>query len=124
METRKLSDRTPSHSLNRIQLGKRRSTRIALNSPVGLAGEDRHRASFTMPASATNLNKHGAAVQLNRELQVGSVIAVKNGRGIQVSARVVSQLLPRNGVPTYAIEFVELDENAREFWGIAFPSAN
>jgi hypothetical protein len=77
-----------------------------------------------MPAKATNLNKHGAAVQLNRELQVGSVVAVKNGRGVQVSARVVSQLLARNGVPTYAIEFVELDENAREFWGIAFPSVN
>jgi hypothetical protein len=77
-----------------------------------------------MPARATNLNKHGAAVQLNRELQVGSVVAVKNNRGIQVSARVVSQLFAREGVPTYAIEFVELDENAREFWGIAFPSAN
>jgi len=63
-------------------------------------------------------------VQLNRELQVGSVVAVKNGRGVQVSARVVSQLLARNGVPTYAIEFIELDENSREFWGIAFPSAN
>ena len=124
MEIRKLSDRTPAHTLNRIQLGKRRSTRIALQSPVGLAGEDRHKASFAMPAKATNLNKHGAAVQLNRELQVGSVVAVKNGRGVQVSARVVSQLLARNGVPTYAIEFVELDENAREFWGIAFPSVN
>ena len=77
-----------------------------------------------MPAKATNLNKHGAAVQLNRELQVGSVISVKNTRGIQVSARVVSQMVARNGVPTYAIEFVQLDENAKEFWGITFPSAN
>ena len=124
MENRKLSDRTAAHSLSRIQLGKRRSTRVALHSSVGLAGEDRHKASFTMPAKATNLNKYGAAVQLNRDLQIGSVVAVKNNRGIQVSARVVSQLLARNGVPTYAIEFVEQDENAREFWGIAFPSAN
>ena len=124
METRKPSDFTATQTLNRIQLGKRRSTRIALNSPVGLAGQDRHKASFTMPAKATNLNKHGAAVQLNRELQVGSVVVVKNMRGIEASARVVSQMVARNGVPTYAIEFVELDENAREFWGIAFPSAN
>jgi hypothetical protein len=124
MHTRKLSDLTAIHTLNRIQLGKRRSARIALNSAVGLAGQDRHKSSFTMPAKATNLNKHGAAVQLNRELLVGSVVAVKNARGIQVSARVVSQLVARNGVPTYAIEFVEQDENAREFWGIAFPSAN
>jgi hypothetical protein len=124
METRKLSDFTATQTLNRIQLGKRRSARIALNSSVGLAGHDRHKASFTMPAKATNLNKHGAAVQLQRELLVGSVVAVKNMRGIEVSARVVSQMVARNGVPTYAIEFVELDENAREFWGIAFPSAN
>ena len=77
-----------------------------------------------MPARATNLNKHGAAVQLHRELQVGSIVAVKNNRGIQVSARVVSQLVARDGVPTYAIEFVEHDDKATEFWGITFPSAN
>ena len=77
-----------------------------------------------MPARATNLNKHGAAVQLHRELQVGSIVAVKNNRGIQVSARVVSQLVARDGVPTYALEFVEPDEKASDFWGIAFPPAN
>lgn len=77
-----------------------------------------------MPARATNLNKHGAAVQLHRELQVGSIIAIKNNRGAQVAARVVSQLIARDGVPTYAIEFVDQDDKATEFWGIAFPSAN
>ena len=77
-----------------------------------------------MPAMATKLNKHGAAVQLHRELQIGSIVAVKNNRGIQVSARVVSQLVARDGVPTYALEFVEQDEKANDFWGIAFPPAN
>jgi len=120
METRKLAkhrsnagtsiDLTATQSLNRIQLGKRRSTRIALSSPVGLTGQDRQKFSFTMPARATNLNKHGAAVQLQRELLVGSIVAVKNKRGTQISARVVSQLVARDGVPTYAIEFVEQDE--------------
>jgi hypothetical protein len=77
-----------------------------------------------MPARATNLNRHGAAVQLHRDLLVGSIIAVKNKRGTQVSARVVSQLVARDGVPTYAIEFVEQDDKATEFWGITFPPAN
>ena len=72
----------------------------------------------------TNLNKHGAAVQLHRELLVGSIVAVKNKCGIQVSARVVSQLVARDGVPTYAIEFVEEDDKAKDFWGITFPPAN
>jgi hypothetical protein len=74
-----------------------------------------------MPAKATNLNKHGAAIQLHRELSLGSVVAVKNKRGTQISARVVSQLGARDGMPTYAIEFVEQDERAWDFWGIAFP---
>jgi hypothetical protein len=77
-----------------------------------------------MPATATNLNKHGAAVQLHRELLVGSIVSVKNKRGIEVSARVISQMVARHGVPTYAIEFVEQDDKARDFWGISFPSAN
>jgi len=77
-----------------------------------------------MPAMATNLNKHGAAVQLHRELMVGSIVSVKNKRGVQVSARVISQMVARQGVPTYAIEFVEQDDKAKDFWGISFPSAN
>lgn len=108
----------------RTQLGKRRSTRMALNAPVGLSGEDRQKTAFTMPARATNLNRHGAAVQLNRELLVGSIVVVKNQRGMQVSARVVAQVAALQGVTTYAIEFVDYDEKAQNFWGITFPSAN
>ena len=33
---------------------------MALHASVGLAGEDRQKCSFTMPAKATKLNKHGA----------------------------------------------------------------
>ena len=95
---------------------------MALNAPVGLSGEDRKKCSFTINAKATNLNLHGAAVQLNRELQVGSVVVVKNQRGTQLSARIVAQVAAREGVPTYAIEFVEQDDRAKNFWGITFPS--
>ena len=115
------NDLSATLTLNRIQLGKRRSNRMALHSSVGLSGEDRQKSSFTMPARATNLNRHGAAVQLHRELVVGSVVVVRNKLGTQVSARIVSQLAAREGVPTYAIEFVEQDDAASSFWGIAFP---
>jgi hypothetical protein len=101
---------------------KRRSSRMALNAAVGVSGEDRQKSTFTMPAKATNLNRHGAAVQLNRELTVGSVVKVKNQRGAQVSARIVAQLMALQGVATYAIEFVDQDEAAKDFWGISFPS--
>jgi hypothetical protein len=95
---------------------------MSLNAHIGLSGEDRRKCTFTMPARATNLNGHGAAVQVNRELLVGSVVLVRNQRGTQVSARVVAQLATVNGVSTYAIEFVEMDDKATNFWGITFPS--
>ena len=95
---------------------------MALNAAVGVTGEDRQKVTFTITAKATNLNRHGAAVQISRELTVGSVVTVKNQRGAQVSARIVAQLLAIQGVSTYAIEFVDPDNAAQNFWGISFPS--
>jgi CO/xanthine dehydrogenase Mo-binding subunit len=116
------SDLAANATAGRSQIAKRRSNRMALQASVGLAGEDRQKCSFTMPAKATKLNKHGAAVQLNRELLVGSVVTVNNKHGTELSARVVAQLAAlEGGVSTYAIEFVEQDERATTFWGIIFP---
>lgn len=109
-------------TVTRSQIAKRRSNRMTLSAAIALSGEDRQKSSFSMSARATNLNKHGAAVQLGRELQVGTVVIVQNKRGAQVSARVVAKLAPLQGVSTYGIEFVEQDDSARNFWGITFPS--
>jgi hypothetical protein len=106
----------------RSAVSKRRSSRMALHAAIGVSGEDRQKAAFTITAKATNLNRHGAAVQLNRELMVGAVVTVKNQRGTQVSARIVAQLVALQGVSTYAIEFVDQDDSAKNFWGISFPS--
>jgi PilZ domain-containing protein len=114
----------PASGATRSQTQKRRSTRMALNAPVGLSGQDRQKCPFSLPARATNLNRYGAAVQLHRELQIGSTIVVRNQRGAQVSARIVAQVAAVQGVPTYAIEFVEHDEKAKNFWGITFPTTN
>ena len=111
---------TPA-AATRSAISKRRSNRMALSASVGLSGEDRQKATFTITARATNLNRHGAAVALDRQLLVGSVLTVKNQRGDQVPARVVAQLSARQGVLTYGIEFVEQDEGAKNFWGISFP---
>ena len=94
------------NNVSRSQLGKRRSSRMALN------------------ARATNLNRHGAAVALHRELQVGSTIIVQNKRGTQIAARVVAQLAALQGVPTYAIEFLDKEEKGKTFWGITFPTSS
>jgi hypothetical protein len=114
-------DLAANATASRSQIAKRRSNRMALHASIGLSGQDRQKCSFTMPAKATKLNKHGAAVRLSRELLVGSVVSVNNRHGIELSARVVARLAALEGVSTYAIEFVEQDERAETFWGIVFP---
>jgi hypothetical protein len=96
---------------------------MALHAAVGLSGQDRQQSSFTIHGKATNLNRHGAAIQLTRELPVGSTIVVRNKVGVQVSARVVSQISAVESVRTYGIEFLEQDDRAKTFWGISFPTA-
>lgn len=105
---------------NRTQIAKRRSGRIALSAPVGLSGEDTQKCSFTMPAKATNLNRYGAAIHLQRELLVGSTVSVRNKSGAQVSARVVAQLAVSQKISVYGVEFTE-PSLANGFWGISFP---
>src|SRR5438445_12269524 len=107
--------------VNRIQATKRRSSRMALNAPIRLAGQDREKCTFTMPARATDLNRQGAAIQINRELLVGSTVVVQNSRRTQASARVVAQVTAVQGVYTYGVEFLQ-DDAVKDFWGITFPS--
>jgi hypothetical protein len=108
-------------SVRRGQAEKRRSSRMALNASIMLMGEDRRKSAFTTSAKATSLNLHGALIRLDRELIVGSTLQVRNQSGTQVRARVVSQLAAFQGLASYAIEFVDTDDKARNFWGIAFP---
>jgi hypothetical protein len=71
-------------------LAKRRSVRLALNVPVRLDGHDRQKGAFTLlPGHATNLNRHGGAIQVGRELLVGSTLSVRHDRGgIKTPARI------------------------------------
>jgi hypothetical protein len=107
----------------RSQIAKRRSPRIALKAPIKLAGEDREKSAFALQATATNLNNHGAAIQLSRELVVGSTVSVRNGRGNEAAARVIAQVGGAKGTYTYGVEFLHHDD-VKDFWGIRFPSTS
>ena len=96
---------------------------MTLNATIGLSGQDHVKCSFKMPVKATHLNKHGGAIQLNRDLSVGSTILVQNKLGVQVSARVVRQVSRVEEVRTYGIEFLDQDDQVKSFWGITFPTA-
>jgi PilZ domain-containing protein len=111
-----------TRSVNGMQVLKRRSSRMALNARITMSGDDHMKCAFTLPAKATKLNRHGAAIQLNRELSVGSTIVLQNTRHAQLTARVVTQVsAQRQGVYTYGVEFLEADAVEKNFWGINFP---
>lgn len=113
--------RMAAPAVARSQLLRRRSTRIRLNTAIGVSGEDRAKSSFSLSAKAINLSKHGAAIQLNRQLLIGTKVLVRNKRGSQICARIVTEIsAAQGGQHTYGIEFVEQDEN--NFWGITFPA--
>lgn len=96
---------------------------MGLQATVGLSGEDRSKFAFTAQAKATNLNKHGAAIQLRKELAIGTTVLIRHPRGVEVAARVVSQIAAVEGLCTYGVEFVDKEDKAKNFWGISFPSA-
>ena len=96
---------------------------MGLQAMVGLSGEDRRKFAFTVEAKATNLNKHGAAIHLRKELVIGATIMIRHPRGAEVAARVVSLIAAVEGLCTYGVEFVDKEGKGKDFWGISFPSA-
>lgn len=99
---------------------RRRSPRISLLVPLEVSGKDVARSYFNVATTATNLNRYGATVHLNRDLAVESVIVLTNSRGSRTSARIVDQTLTRE-IYAYGVEFLEA-EKTKSFWGIRFPS--
>ena len=101
-----------------INGGLRRSPRIAVLMPINVAGQDLEKCAFSEAAMATNLNLHGAAVQLNRQLIVGSVITVTNRIGIEAPARIVAQVGVAEDGCIYGVEFVQARQP--NFLGVSF----
>jgi hypothetical protein len=54
---------------------------MALIVAVEIAGKDVARSSFSAITTATNLNRNGAMLHLNRDLSLDSVLVIKNSRG-------------------------------------------
>ena len=98
--------------------GHRRSQRITLLMPINVAGQDLQKCAFSEAATATNLNLHGAAIQLNRQLIIGSVVTVTNRIGIEAPARIVAQVGVAEDAFIYGIEFVQ--GRQPNFLGVSF----
>jgi hypothetical protein len=102
-------------------MSRRRTRRLALTVPVEVSGKDVGNTAFTIAATATNLNRHGATLQIDRDLAVGSIVVMQNNRRARVSARVVAQISTKARCSAYGVEFIDAD-NVMDFWGITFPS--
>jgi hypothetical protein len=112
--------KTPvSTSVATFDLGRRRTKRMALSVSLEVSGEDLKGASFKLTAIATNLNRDGGMLRLNRDLSIGSTLLLKH-RGLRGSARVVTQTNAAQGQCAYGVEFIE-SEGSKDFWGIHFP---
>lgn len=98
--------------------GLRRSPRIAVLMPINVTGQDLQKCVFSEAATATNLNLHGAAIQLNRQLIIGSVITVTNRIGIEAPARIIAQVGVAGDAFVYGIEFVQ--GRQPNFLGVSF----
>jgi hypothetical protein len=107
-----------SPNLMSVNVGQRRSPRIALLMPINVAGQDLQKCAFAEAATATSLNLHGAAIHLNRQLIIGSVITVTNRIGIEAPARIVAQVGVAEGAFIYGIEFVQ--GRQPNFLGVSF----
>jgi len=101
-----------------VKGGQRRSPRIALLMHINVAGQDLQNCAFSEAATATNLNLHGAAIHLNRQLIIGSVITVTNRIGLEAPARIVAQVGVAEGAFIYGIEFVK--GRQPNFLGVSF----
>jgi PilZ domain len=86
--------------------GVRRSPRIAVLIPINVAGQDHQKRAFSESATAINVNLHGAAIRLNRQLIIGSAITVTNQIGIKAAARIVAQVGVAEDAFIYGIEFI------------------
>ena len=108
-------------AIDRLGGSRRRTKRIALTVAIQVSGEDVEKGSFTLTTTASSLNRTGAALRLNRDLSVGSILVLQNSRGTRTSVRVAAQVLTREGSYMYGVEFTDQADSLGDFWGIAFP---
>jgi hypothetical protein len=97
---------------------KRRTTRVALQQTVGISGEDRNGQKFTVGGKATGLNRHGGAIAVPRQVNVGATLTLRNVQKLEATVKVISQIKAVSGLHSYGVQFVE---EAEGFWGITFP---
>ncbi len=124
-----MSERVPGSSLTPNKgpaqkgspnsLGKRRSSRVAIDMPVEIFGQAANGKVFREETRTTNVSAHGAALVLVLTPGIKpSILLVNKKTGMEVQCRVISQKETDKGIVELAVEFITPQPR---FWGIAFP---
>lgn len=104
-------------------MGNRRSDRITITLSVEATGIDSENRPFIDTATTIVLNRDGALLSLQRELQVGQTISLRrrlaDGTKREVKARVIVKEKNTADEAAYGVSFVDAKT---DFWGIEFPS--
>lgn len=104
---------------NALSATKRRSSRVSIDMPIEVFGQEANGKVFRQETRTTAVNAHGALLNLilNTELK-SSVLLINKKTNTEAQCRVVYQKSTDPGKTELGIEF--LDPQPR-FWGIAFP---
>jgi len=98
---------------------KRRSSRVAIDMPVVLFGQQVNGKVFTEDTRTTIVNAHGALLTLALGAEIKpSLLLINRTTKAEVQCRVVFQKEMEKGKVELGVEFLEPQPR---FWGIAFP---
>jgi len=98
---------------------KRRSSRVAIDMPVEVFGQQSNGKVFREETRTTIVNAHGALLNLASAVEIKpSVLLINKITKLEVQCRVISQKEAEKGKSELSVEFI--DPQPR-FWGIAFP---
>jgi hypothetical protein len=98
---------------------KRRSSRVAIDMPVVLFGQQINGKVFSEDTRTSVVNAHGALIILTSGVEIKpSVLLVNKTSKVEAQCRVISQKETENGKSELGVEFVVPQPR---FWGIAFP---
>ncbi|MGH9679020.1 MAG: PilZ domain-containing protein, partial [Candidatus Acidiferrales bacterium] len=98
---------------------KRRSSRVAIEMPVEVFGQQANGKVFREETRTTIVNAHGALLILPAGFEIKpSVLLINKTTKLEVQCRVISQKETEKGKSELGVEFVTPQPR---FWGIAFP---
>jgi hypothetical protein len=97
----------------------RRSSRVSIDMPVEILGQNADGRMFREETRTTVVNAHGALIVLPLAAEIKpSVLLINKKTNMEVQCRVVYRKEVEKGKAMVGIEFISPQPR---FWGIAFP---